>query len=97
MYKDFTIISVYCAEKKPYKLPKFLTPRTFGLDILRHRFDSDYIHFTTRNQEWTFKLPLTVGPFIVKNWNVAKIIEEIMVYFQFEEDISFQYDPLGII
>ena len=42
-------------------------------------------------------LPVTVGPFTVKNRNVVKIIEEIMVRFQFEEDISCQYDPLGII
>ena len=40
---------------------------------------------------------MTVGPFIVKNRNAVKIIEEIMVCFQFEEDIACQYDPLGII
>ena len=40
---------------------------------------------------------MIVGPFTVKNSNVVKIIEETMVFFQFEEDISCQYDPLGII
>lgn len=91
------MIRVYGAEKNPYKLPKFLTPRIFALEILIQRFDSDYIHFTRRNQAGTFKLPVTVGPFTVKNRNVVKIIEEIMTCFQFQEEISCQYDPLGII
>lgn len=97
MYKDFTVVRVYGAEKKPYKLPKFLTPRNFVLEILRHRFDSNYVHITSRNQAGTFKLLVTVGPFTVKNRNVVKIIEEIMVFFQFEDDITCQYDPLGVI
>ena len=67
------------------------------MKILRQRFDTDYVHFTSRNQDGTFKLPVTVGPFTFKNSNVVKIIEEIMVFFQFEEDIACQYDPLGII
>lgn len=40
---------------------------------------------------------MTVGPFTIKNRNDVKIIEEIMVCFQFEEDMSCQYDPLRII
>ena len=55
LYKDFTMIRVYGIEKNPYKLPKFLTPRIFGLEILIQRFDSDYIQFTSRNQAGTFK------------------------------------------
>ena len=97
MYKDFTVIRIYGVEKKPYKLPKFLAPRIFGLEILRQRFDSDYVHFTSKNQVGTFKLPMTIGPFTVKNKNDVKMFEEIMVFFQFQEDISCQYDPIGII
>ena len=40
---------------------------------------------------------MTIGPFTVKNRNVVKIIEEVMACFQFEDGISCQYDPLGII
>ena len=76
LYKDFTVIRVYGVEKQPYKLPKFLTPRIFRLEILRQRFDSDYVHFTSKNQARTFKLPVIVGPFTVKNRNTTKIIEE---------------------
>ena len=64
LYKDFTVIRIYGVEKKSYKLPKFLTPRIFGLEILRQRFDSDYVHFTSRNQVGTFKLPVTVAPVV---------------------------------
>ena len=91
------MIIIYGSEKISYKLPKFLTPRKFALEILRKRLDSDHVHFTSINEAGTFKLPVTVGPFTVKNKNTAKLIEEIMVCFQFEEDIPCQYDPLGII
>ena len=40
---------------------------------------------------------MTVGPFTLKNKKVVKLIGEIMICFQFEEDIFCQYDPLGII
>lgn len=39
LYKYFTMIKVYGAEKNPYKLPKFLTLKIFALDILRQQFD----------------------------------------------------------
>ena len=39
---------------------------------------------------------MTVGPYTIKNKNVSKLIEDIMVSFQFEEYIPCQYDPLGI-
>lgn len=75
------MIRIYGSEKIPYKLPKFLTPRLFALEILRQTLDSDHIHFTCRNQAGTFKLPMTIGPFTVKNRNVSKLIEEIMICF----------------
>ena len=56
LYKDFTMIIIYGSEKSPYKLPKFLTPRIFALEILMQRFDSNHIHFTSKNQAGTFKL-----------------------------------------
>ena len=91
------MIRIYGSEKSPYKLSKFLTPRIFALKILRKRLESDYVHFTSRNKVGTFKLPMTVGPFTVKNKNDAKLIEDIMACFKFKEDIRCQYDPLGII
>ena len=65
----------------------FLTPSIFALELSRQRLDSNYIHLTSRNQAGTFKVPMTIGPFTVKNKNVAKLIEDIMVCFQFEEYI----------
>ena len=81
LYKEYTIIRMHGSKKIPYKLHKFLTPRIFTLEILRQRLDSDYVHFTSRNQDGTFKLPLIVGPFIVKIKNAVKLIEDIMVSF----------------
>ena len=62
LYREYTVIRIYGFEKSPYKLPKFLTPRIFALEVLRQRLDLDYIHFTGKNQARTFKLPMTVGP-----------------------------------
>lgn len=50
LYKDYTIIRVYGSEISPYKLPTFLTPIIFVLEILRKIFNSDYIHFSKQNQ-----------------------------------------------
>ena len=47
LYKYFIVIIFYGVEKSPYKLPKFLTPRIFALEILMQRFDLDHIHFTS--------------------------------------------------
>ena len=71
LYKEYTILRIYGCEKIPYKLRKCLTPRIFALEILRQRLDSDYIHFMSKNQDGTFRLPMIVGPFTIKNKNVS--------------------------
>lgn len=88
---------VYGAKDNPYKLPAFLTPRIFSLEVLRQRFNSYFIHFASKNQAASFKLPIIVGPFTVKSKAVVKIIDEMLVCFNFEEDEAFQYDPCQII
>ena len=88
---------IYEAEVNPYRLPIYLTPRIFTFVVLRQRFNSNFIHFSSKNQVASFKLPVTIGPFTVKNKVVVQLIDEIMACYEFEEDQSCQYDTHHII
>ena len=41
LFKNYIVIRVYGPKEKPYKLPVFLTPRIFALEVLRQRLHSD--------------------------------------------------------
>ena len=62
LYGDYTVIRMYVSEINPYRLPIFLTPTIFALEILRKRFDSNYIHFSKQNQVASFKFLVTICP-----------------------------------
>jgi hypothetical protein len=97
LFKNYIVITVYGLEEKPYRLPIFLTPRIFALEVLRKRFHSYLVHFASRNQASSFKVPITLGPFTVKNKSTIELIDDIMACFCFQEDPSCQYDPHHII
>ena len=42
-------------------------------------------------------MEITIGPFIVKNKTIVQLIEDILSYFRFEEDVPCQYYPIKII
>ena len=42
-------------------------------------------------------MPVTIGPFTIKNKSVAQLIEDMLVCFGLEEDVSCQYDLIMII
>ena len=42
-------------------------------------------------------MSITIGPFTVKNKTTIQLIEDILACFTFEEDVSWQYDPIKII
>ena len=60
-------------------------------------FGSDYIHFSKQTQAASFKLPNTIGPFLVKNRSAAQLIEDMLTCFSFEGDFSCQYEPVRVI
>ena len=35
LYQDYTVLRIYGFEEKPYRLPTFLTPKIFSLEVLR--------------------------------------------------------------
>ena len=75
---------IYGAEVNPYRLPSFLTPRIFSLEVLRQRFNSNFIHFSRKNQVASFKLPVIVGPFTIKSKTVVQLIDEMIACYKFE-------------
>lgn len=97
MFPEYTMIRVYGFENQPYRLPSFLTPRILSLEVLRQRLHYDELHFSSKKQTSTFKVPITVGPFTVKNRASIELIDDIMACFGFSLDLSCQYDPLHII
>ena len=83
IFKDYTITQVYGSEKKPYRLPVFLTPRIFSLEVMRQRLHSDELHFSSKKQTSTFKVPITIGPFTIRNKVVVELIDDIMACYGF--------------
>ena len=48
-------------------------------------------------QTSNFKVPITIGPFTVKNKVAIELIDDIMACFGFASDFACQYDPLHLI
>lgn len=97
LYQNYIVLRVYGEDLNAYRFPNFLTRRIVSLEVLRQRVNSDFIQFSSKNHAASFKLLRIVGPFTVKSKYATKIIEEMLAFFNFEEDKSYQYDPCQII
>lgn len=78
LFKEHSILRIYDSETNSYLLPTFLTLRMCVLEFIRHKFDSNYIHFSSTNQPITFKLPKKIGPLMVKRGTPKSIVEDIL-------------------
>lgn len=87
------MLRFYGSEEQPYRLPTFLTPIIFSLEVLRKRLDSYELHFPNKKQTSNFKVPITIGPFTVINKAEIELIDDIMACFRFFPDEACQYDP----
>ena len=97
LYQDYSVIRIYGYEEQPYRLPTFLTPIIFSLEVLRQRLHSDELHFSSKKQTSNFKVLITIGPFTVRNKATIELIDDIMAYFKFVPNEACQYDPLQLI
>ena len=95
--ENYTVIKVYGFDRHPYRLPAFLTPRIFSMEVIRERFHVDFQHFSGRKQASSIKLPITIGPFTIKSKEVINLIDDIMASFKFPIDVACQYDPYDLI
>ena len=97
LYKDFTILRVYGFTGEPYKLPIFLTPRTFALEFVRKILCAEEEHFGAFKKSSNIKFPFKVGPFIFKNKSALMIVEKLLEIMDFQKEQRINYDPHHII
>ena len=83
LYKDFTVLRVYGFTREPYRLPIFLTPRTFALKFMRQILYAEEDHFGAFKKSSNIKFPLKVGPFIFKNKSALMIVEKLLEIMDF--------------
>ena len=91
------MLRIYGSEEQPYRLPAFLTPKIFSLEVLRQRPYSYELHFSSKKQTSNFKVPITIGPFTIINKATIDLIDDIMACFRFVPDEACKYDPLQLI
>ena len=82
---------------EPYKLPAFLTPRVFALEFIRQRLCAEEEHFVAFKKSSDVKLPLKVGPFIIKNKSALLVVEKLLEVMDFQKEEKMNYDPHQII
>ena len=64
---------------------------------MRQRLHFDKLHFASKKQTSTFIVPITIGPFIVRNKVVMELIDDRMAFYGFLEEPSCQYDHHHLI
>lgn len=86
--QDYTILRIYGFEEQPYRHPSFLRPRIFSLEVLWQRLHSNELHFSSKKRTSNFKVPITIGPFEVRNKATIELIDDIKACFKFFPDES---------
>lgn len=58
-------VSFYGVEIPTYRIPCFMPMRIFALEFIIQTMHMDQIHFIPARKGLLFKLPRTIGPFVV--------------------------------
>ena len=66
LFENYTVIRVYGFDRPPYKLPAFLTPRIFAMEIIRQRFHADLQHFCSRKQASIIKMSIGLWDLLLR-------------------------------
>ena len=91
------MLIIYGFTGQPYRLPSFLTPRSFALEFMRQRMLSEEEHFGAFRKYLNIKFPFKVGPFIFKGKGALAFIEKLMENMDFIKDVNMNYDPHQVI
>jgi len=83
-YEEETIIRVYGFLHQPYILPAFLTPRILCLEYAKQKIIYEDFHFENAHKASDLKLPVSLGPFILKNRSFLPAIETTLAQYQFK-------------
>ena len=74
VFEYYSEIRLYGAGVEHYRLPVFVPMRLFSFEFIRKILNVDQIHFVPMKNGHMFKLPMTVGPFIV---NMRQATDEV--------------------
>ena len=74
------MIKIYGIEQEPYRLPMFLTPRTFVLEYVRKMIEIDNLHFVKSGKKGRTPLPIAMRGYVVSD---KRGIEEIIKVLKF--------------
>ena len=64
-HEGHTEIRLFGADIEPFRFPIFVPMRLFALDFIRQGLNVDQVHLVPVKKSHMFKIPRTVGPFIV--------------------------------
>ena len=64
LFENYTVIRVYGFDRPPYKLPTFLIPRIFAMEIIRKRFHTNLQNFCSRSKHLLSNFPLLLDPLL---------------------------------
>lgn len=71
--------------------------RFFALEFIRRSLNVDQVHVVPTKIGYFFKLPMTIGDFIVNNRKVAKEVDKMLHEMQFQQGEKWSYDLYHII
>lgn len=91
------MIHLYGFEKKPFQLPKYVSPLLFAYEVIRKNIVVNELHFVSKKKGALFNYPYAIPPLIAKTKNDIDILEREMLSFEFLQDNIWHYDPLEII
>ena len=74
LFEEYSKIRLYGANVEPYRLPTFVPMRLFTLEFIRQSLNFDHVHLVPMKKGHMYKLPMSVGPFIV---NMRQAFEEV--------------------
>ena len=63
-YQHHTVIRIYGCELNPYRLPRYVPMRLFGLEYFRQFGNADFVHFQSKNKKVQLKVRNQLGPFL---------------------------------
>ena len=65
VFEEYYEIILYGGNVEPYRLPNFVPMRLFALEFIRQSLNVDHVHFFPMKKGHMYKLPMSVGLFIV--------------------------------
>jgi hypothetical protein len=97
LYQNHTEIRVYGCELAPYKLPKYLPMRIFGLEYIRQMINSDDRHFVSLKKKQQLTIKGKIGSFICNSRGTGEEADKILREMNFHASFLSHYHPCGII